>query len=219
METLTPTGDPLVAVLSELPMLGMCGEGWRFAERLWIGWAGGAFVLALTAGCNREDPRGVANARGADPAEKAAPIARETPPSAGQVEAGTQPAALPAHAATASAKVEEDGSVISLEPAGKYRAGQAGEVRVVLEAHAPYKINDEYPFRFQLQPSDAIDYAQPVVKKDAMKLEKTRGTMRVALTPKTAGKHVVAGKFHYSVCTDDKCRFGKADLAVSITVE
>ena len=68
-------------------------------------------------------------------------------------------------------------------------------------------------------PDAGLEFPQDVVKKDAVKLEKKRATMTVALTPKTAGKHRLAGKFHFSICTDEKCLIEKRDLALELEVK
>ena len=38
----------------------------------------------------------------------------------------------------------------SIKPSGDYKAGQAGEVQIVLDAKAPFHANDKYPYKFKL---------------------------------------------------------------------
>ncbi len=61
-----------------------------------------------------------------------------------------------------------------------------------------------------------MKFANLVVDKDAVKVEKTRATLAVGLTPESAGKHTVSGKLFFSVCNDDQCLVEKRDLALEI---
>ena len=108
---------------------------------------------------------------------------------------------------------------LSIQPVGTYQVGQKSTAKIVLEAKGVYKVNQEYPYKFKLEPDAGLEFPQDVVKKDAVKLEKKRATMTVALTPKTAGKHRLAGKFHFSICTDEKCLIEKRDLALELEVK
>jgi hypothetical protein len=154
----------------------------------------GAAGLALH-GCNRDDRPNVA-----EPAPKPEPMAA-TP--------ATEPA---------SARVTSATFGLSLQPHGSYRVGQQGEVRIVLEGRGSYKVNDEYPYKFKLQPTPGLKYERMVVGKDAVVLSKQRATMTVKFTPTAVGSQTVAGRFFFSVCTDEKCLIERRNLALSIKV-
>ena len=86
----------------------------------------------------------------------------------------------------------------------------------VLNAKAPFHVNQNYPYKFKLKETPGVKYANMVVAKDQVKLEPARATLPVAFTPETAGKHTVTGQLSFSVCTDDKCMIEKRDLALEI---
>ena len=83
-------------------------------------------------------------------------------------------------------------------------------------AKPPFHANDKYPYKFKLNQAPGLKFANLVVEKDAVKVEKTRATLSVALTPESAGKHTVSGKLFFSVCNDDQCLVEKRDLALNI---
>ena len=119
-------------------------------------------------------------------------------------------------AAPAASKYSEAGFDLVLQPKGTYASGQAGEAEIVLNAKAPFHVNDKYPYKFKLKEAPGLKFANRVVAKDAVKLEPTRATVPVPFTPESAGKHTVAGQLSFSVCTDDKCMIEKRDLALEI---
>ena len=145
----------------------------------------------------------------------------EPEPEPAQVAAAqTAPLGAPATvSAGASSKHEGDGFSLSIKPVGSYEVGKAGSVEVVLDAKSPYKCNDKYPYKFKAIESAGIKYSAPVVKQDAVKLDKQRAVMTVGFTPAAAGQKTVAGQFSFSVCTDERCLVEKRDLALNIDVK
>ena len=107
---------------------------------------------------------------------------------------------------------------LALLPHGSYRMGQPGEVQLVLEAKGAYKVNQEYPYKFKLQPTAGLKYPQPVVGKDAVALTKQRATMTIKFVPAAGGVQTVSGRFFFSVCTDEKCLIERRELALPIQV-
>ena len=133
--------------------------------------------------------------------------------------APNEPAAAAPAAAAAAKRFDEASFTLSIEPVGSYAAGKAGEVKIVLDAKGGYKCNDKYPYKFKAKETPGIQFAAPVVKKDAVALAGKRATMPVAFTPKTSGKKTIAGKFSFSVCTEERCLVEKRDLSVDIAVD
>ena len=64
-----------------------------------------------------------------------------------------------------------------------------------------------------------MKFAQPVLGKEAAKLEAQRVTMRVPFTPDGAGKRTVRGQFAFSVCTDETCLMEKRELSLVVDVK
>jgi hypothetical protein len=175
----------------------------------------GVLGLLLLTHCSRDGSAGA----GDPPADDRA---GDRP--SGAVEA--TPAALKPGAASekggqqgVGARVNDANFDLSVRSVGNYQVGQKGSVQIVLVSKGVYKVNGEYPYKFKLEPNPGLQYDQDVVKKDAVKLEKKRVTMTVSLTPKTAGKQRVAGKFYFSICTDEKCLIEKRDVALENEVK
>jgi hypothetical protein len=151
----------------------------------------------------------------------AAEASAEPTPVAPAATAAT-PAAAPASAApavaapAAASKYSEAPFEVELQPKGTYTSGQAGTAEIVISAKPPFHANDKYPYKFKLNEASGLKYANLVIDKEAVKVEKTRATLSVPLTPESAGKHTVSGKLFFSVCNDDQCLVEKRDLALEI---
>ena len=92
-------------------------------------------------------------------------------------------------------------------------------MQIVLDAKAPFKVNQEYPYSFALNEAPGVKFASMKVAEDAVKLEQKRATMSVPFTPSEAGARTISGTFKFSVCTDEQCLIKKQELALSVTVE
>jgi len=176
--------------------------------------------LVSATGCNKEAPPTAEEPR--SPASPAEARPAETK-SAAELTAAAMPAAAPpadqAAATAASSKVRESNFELSMTPQGAYKVGQTGEVSVLLEAKAGFKVNDKYPYKFKVKETKGVKFPAMVVGKDAVKLEEKRATLPVQFTPEAAGKHSIGGQLSFSVCTDDKCLIEKRDLALEIQAD
>ena len=170
--------------------------------------AGMSAVSAMSACKNQTPP--AAETTAAEPAPLA-PAASAAPVAAAP--AG-DPAPVPA--AAAASKYSEAAFDVLIQAKGTYASGQAGAAEIVISAKPPFHANDKYPYKFKLNEAPGLKYANLVVDKDAVKVEKTRATLTVPLTPEGAGKHTVSGKLFFSVCNDDQCLVEKRDLALDI---
>ncbi|MDQ2645053.1 MAG: hypothetical protein M3020_14645 [Myxococcota bacterium] len=178
-----------------------------------------AVLVLATAACNKEVPKAAEEPRAA-----ATPLATAEP-AAAQPAGPTQPAAAkavpegvePSSASPQAASRVSDAS-FELNFVGKpeYEAGKPGEATITLDAKPPFHVNDKYPYKFKLKETAGLKFPNPVVAKDAAKLEKQRMTMAVGFTPEAAGKHTIAGVLQFSVCTDDKCLIEKRDLSLEV---
>ena len=81
------------------------------------------------------------------------------------------------------------------------------------------EINQQYPYKFKAKEAAGVKFAQPVVGKDAAKIEQQRVTMRVPFVPDAAGQRTVSGQFAFSVCTEETCLIEKRDLALVVDVK
>jgi hypothetical protein len=165
--------------------------------------------LGASAACkNQTPPAAEASAEPARPA----PVG-VAPAAAAPAPAGAEPAAAPAAAASKYSEAPFD---VVIQPKGAYAAGQAGSAEIVVTAKPPFHANDKYPYKFKLNEAAGLKFANLVVDKDAVKVEKTTATLSVPFTPERAGKHTVSGKLFFSVCNDDQCLVEKRDLALEL---
>lgn len=179
----------------------------------------GVIVLgtAWLVGCNKETPPAAEEPRSASNAT--APQAAQPAPAAAAPAADGQPAAADAAAVSGKPKVSGEGFEVSVEPpAASLKAGQTGAVEVVLNAKAPFHVNDQYPIKLKLKETPGVKYANMTIGKDAAKVENMKAVVPVSFTPE-AGKRTVAGVLSFSVCTDDKCLMEKQDLALEVNVD
>jgi hypothetical protein len=156
-------------------------------------------------------------------AAAAAPEASGNPaPTMGTVPAAkTAPdtAAADAPAATArGAAAGNDTYTTWLETVGSYTAGQPGQVKLMLEAKAPYHCNEEYPYKFTFgAPVGGVSYPTAVVKD--MKVAEMSAQMVMPIQAAAKGAATVQGTFNFSVCSKDKCLIEKANLSLPIEVK
>ncbi|HEY3255163.1 MAG TPA: hypothetical protein VGJ91_14485 [Polyangiaceae bacterium] len=172
-------------------------------------------ALGGLSACKNQAPP-AAEATAAEPAPPA-PVAASA---AAAAPAPAPAAADPAPpAAAAASKYSEAPFDVEIQPKGAYTSGQAGTAEIVISAKPPFHANDKYPYKFKLNEAPGLKFANLVVDKDAVKVEKTRATLSVALTPESAGKHTVSGKLFFSVCNEDQCLVEKRDLALDINAK
>ncbi|HYQ02319.1 MAG TPA: hypothetical protein VER96_26780 [Polyangiaceae bacterium] len=171
-------------------------------------------ICAVSACKNQPPPAAEATAAEPPPPAPAATPAAAAPANADPTAAA--PTAAAAAPAAAASKYSEAPFDVEIQPKGAYASGQAGTAEIVINAKPPFHANDKYPYKFKLNETPGLKYANLVVDKDAVKVEKTRATVSVPLTPEKAGKHTVSGKLFFSVCNDDQCLVEKRDLALEI---
>jgi len=166
---------------------------------------------ALGIACNKEAPPTAEQPR--------SPTAASAPDGPAEPAAAAGEAAPPAAAQSAAARISEAPFDLHLEGSPSYEAGKDAVVSIVLEAKPPFKVNEEYPYKFKVKEAPSLKYKSAVVGKDAAKHDKQRLTMPVSFVPESAGEHSVAGQFAFSVCTDENCLIEKRDLELVVSVK
>ena len=132
-----------------------------------------------------------------------------------QSASGVSAREAPSKSTPAPSTIKEEHFELRMMSEGPHAVGAAEAVKIVLEAAGGYKVNQEYPYKFQLRPSPGVSYPAAIVKRDRVKLEKHRATMTVPFTPTSEGSTTVMGQFSFSVCTDEKCLIEKRELSYS----
>lgn len=169
----------------------------------------GALLAALVwlAACSKEatpsaeQPRSASPPAGESPAPGAAASAAEVDVSGGR------------------ASYSEQSFSLAIKPVGEVQKGAETRAEIELEAKAPFHINDKYPYKLRLADSEGLSYPEKIVARDKAKVEHMKLVMPVAFSATEPGKRKIAGVFHFSVCTDDKCLIEKRPLALEVDVK
>lgn len=111
---------------------------------------------------------------------------------------------------------QEDAFHLSLEAPESVSVGKEAVFKVLLTAQGGYKVNDEYPLKFQFTETDQVRPAKATVRKEDATIEKKRAQLPLSVTIQSSGKHKVSGKLSFSVCTDERCLIEKRDLSIEV---
>lgn len=146
--------------------------------------------------------------------------------SAGEAVPPTQKSAPAAAAQTGKAEVEaelsgqqaydEQSFALELQGPDAAKVGQPVQLSIVLAAQNGFKVNDEYPAKFEFASVPGVKPKSSVVRRADAKVTKTHCEMPLEVTFSQPGKHRVGGKMSFSVCTDDRCLIEKRDLLLEI---
>src|SRR5690606_2749641 len=152
-------------------------------------------------------------ARSDEPAIPLAPPST-APPSDAAVQAAA-PGSL--EQMNAQPSYEEEAFSLSMTGPAVAKVGEAVTYTVTLTAKSGFKVNDEYPVKFQFAAANGVAPQKEVIRKEDAQVEKNKVVIPAEVILSTAGEHVVQGKLSFSVCTDDRCLIEKRDLGLSIT--
>ncbi len=128
------------------------------------------------------------------------------------------PEAANANVASSGPRVDESAFTLSLAPGAPYSAGVAGVLLLELKAKAPHHVNQEYPHKLKLKPTDGVTFPNSTLTRDAMKLEAMAVSLKVPFTPTRSGALTISGEFAFSLCTADRCLIEKRALSTEIQV-
>lgn len=116
------------------------------------------------------------------------------------------------------ADVSADSFSTWLQASGTYERGKQGNVTAVLVAKPPYKCNDKYPYKFNLDaPGAGVTYPESTVR--GMQVTPKRSTMTIPFVPSQAGKATISGTLSFSICTEERCVIEKRPLSVTVDVK
>ncbi|MET0412341.1 MAG: hypothetical protein ABW217_13650 [Polyangiaceae bacterium] len=162
----------------------------------------------------------------AAPAAPAAATTGSVRPASAKTEAAplagkgdTKPAVPTAPAeqkAKRGAAADEEPFTAWLEGDVPLNAGQPANLRVVLQAKAPYHVNADYPHKITLDPGAGVTYPAPVAK--GMQVTPAQGVLPVPVVAGPAGQATVKGKLAFSVCTEERCLIEKRELALDLDI-
>lgn len=160
-------------------------------------------LVGASAGCERSSA-----AEGDESAAKE--LATQADESAAQAapQAAGKPAGRPSY--------EEDAFVLRLEGPKQGKVGETVELTVELLPQGGYKVNEEYPIKFQFADLDGATAIQGTVSKSEGKVDAKKATLPLKVKLDKAGTRRVGGKLSFSVCTDERCLIEKRDLEVPL---
>jgi hypothetical protein len=133
--------------------------------------------------------------------------------------AASAPAPTADVAAAAAPRFDEASFRLEMSKVGAYEKSAAGKVEVQLEAKAPYHVNEKYPIKLKLEPTDGVKFDAETVGRDQVALRGGQAVMTVGFTPETAGAKRIAGKLKFSVCSQERCLMETRELALVVDVE
>jgi hypothetical protein len=181
-------------------------------------------LVALTAvsACKRADPKetqmsGEAN-RGA-PMTAEPPIAAPGERIAAPGEKGAGSAMTPAAGATTPAS-KDASFVVAVQVPDAVAAGSPATASVKVTPGAGYKVNQEYPIKLTIDPTEGVSADKPVQgKADVAAFDEHQLAFAVKLTPAKAGTYTINGKVAFAVCTAATCDPKTEKIAINLVVK
>lgn len=110
--------------------------------------------------------------------------------------------------------VEESNFKLTWQPAALGAGAKAGQGELVLVAKAPFKCNQDYPYKLKLTAGSAIPSKTEITKPDIM-VAKDRVAVPVSFEVNGPAP-AMEGTFAFSVCTDDKCLIERKTLKLTV---
>ncbi len=130
------------------------------------------------------------------------------------------PTAQPKPTGPVMGKLEEANFSLSMQTSGTYKAGQQGEVEIVIEPKGAFHCNQEYPYKMKLgTPPAGVTYPTPVVKTEGITIKPEKAVMKVPFVAEKPGEVKLSGNFYFSICTSEQCVIDNREMAVMVKVE
>ncbi len=109
---------------------------------------------------------------------------------------------------------------VSLDVPADAASGAEVVAKVKVVPGAGYKMNQEYPTKLTVQPTDGVTAAKAVLQKgDAAKFDNHELAFDVKLTPAKAGAYTVNGTLAFAVCTDATCDPKTEKIAINLVAK
>lgn len=110
--------------------------------------------------------------------------------------------------------VEESNFKLTWQPVPLAAGAKAGQGELVLIAKAPFKCNQDYPYKLKLTGGGAVPTKAEIAKPDIV-VAKDRVVVPVSF--EVSGPEAsMLGMFAFSVCTDDKCLIERKTLKLTV---
>lgn len=149
---------------------------------------------------------------------EASPAAPTPAPEASKV-APASPAA-PAEAAPAAQQSYKEAEFhVSIEGPVAGKVGDTLALTVKLDAASGFKVNQEYPLKFQVNKADGVSPEKQTVLKADATYEGHSATLPLKVKLDSAGAHQLSGRLSFSVCKEGDasvCLLEKRELGVTL---
>jgi hypothetical protein len=125
----------------------------------------------------------------------------------------------PAPAEAAKPSVDDASFHLALESDPNYSAGQAGTVRLVLQARGGYHVNQDYPIHVDLKAPTAVKLTKPSLgRADAAQFGEESARFDLGFSA-DKGSHELLATVDFAVCTKETCVPDQRTLAVALNVQ
>lgn len=109
---------------------------------------------------------------------------------------------------------------VSLDIPADAASGKEIVAKVKVTPGSGYKMNQEYPTKLTVQPTDGVTAAKAVLQKgDAAKFDNHELAFDVKLTPAKAGTYTVNGTLAFAVCTEATCDPKTEKIAINLVAK
>lgn len=116
-----------------------------------------------------------------------------------------------------SAKPKDDSFSLALDVPAEVKSGAEVVASVKITPGSGYKMNQEYPTKLTLQPTEGVAAAKGTLQKaDAAKFDNHELAFNVKLTPAQAGTYMVRGTVAFAVCTENTCDPKTEKIAINL---
>jgi hypothetical protein len=130
-----------------------------------------------------------------------------------------EPPALPFDS-SAPPRLETETFALELATATSASAAQPTPISITIEGRGGYHVNLEYPVRIELGGSEEATLATGVLTAvDARELSEARARFETQARWSNIGRHWLAARVQFAVCTPDTCVPRQESLAVFVDVQ
>lgn len=134
------------------------------------------------------------------------------------------PAAAPAPAAAAPTPAAQQSYreaefTVAIEGTAAGKVGETLDLKVKLDAASGFKVNQEYPLKFQVNKADGVTPEKQTVLKADATYEGHSATLPLKVKLDGAGAHELQGRLSFSVCKEGDasvCLLEKRELSVTL---
>jgi len=117
-------------------------------------------------------------------------------------------------------RIETPSFVVELAAPGSASTAEPTPISITIEGRGGLHVNLEYPLRIELGGSEGVVLAQAALAAaDASELSEERARVETSARWSGPGRHWLAARVQFAVCTPDTCIPREEALAISLDVQ